>query len=66
MEWISLAELQVGVRGVIREIRADAEVRRRFAELGLTPGTAVICRLRGSGGTPVAFTVRGVTLALRR
>lgn len=66
MEWISLAELQVGARGVIREIRADAEARRRFAELGLTPGAAVICRLRGSGGTPVAFTVRGVTLALRR
>ena len=63
---VSLAELPPGSSGVITEIRADASECKRLAQLGLIIGTEVKCKMRGSGGSPVAFTVHGVTLALRR
>lgn len=63
---ISLAELPVGSRGVIRELRADAGERNRLAELGIIEGSVVESRMHGSGGSPVAFSIRGVTLALRK
>ena len=62
---LTLAELPVGCSAFITEIEADAAERARLSQLGLTPGTELICRLRAPGGSPVAFSVRGVTLALR-
>lgn len=62
---ISLAALPVGESGIVTGIRGDDAERIRLAQLGIIPGTDITCRLRGAGGTPVAFTVRGVTLALR-
>ncbi|MBQ8921803.1 MAG: fused ferrous iron transport protein A/B [Oscillospiraceae bacterium] len=62
---ISLAALPIGESGTVTEIREDEAQRNRLAQLGIIPGTVLTCRLRGAGGSPVAFTVRGVTLALR-
>ena len=61
----TLAALQPGESGEITDICADDPERQRLAQLGIVPGTKVTCKLVGSGGSPVAFTVRGVTLALR-
>ena len=60
----TLADLPQDTSGVIEEI--CAEERGRLAELGITEGVRVRCRMRGAGGSPVAFTIHGVTLALRR
>lgn len=62
---LTLAELPVGCTAVIQAIEADAAERARLSQLGLTAGTELTCRLRAAGGSPVAFSVRGVTLALR-
>ncbi|MCR5305385.1 MAG: ferrous iron transport protein B [Oscillospiraceae bacterium] len=62
---LTLAELPVGCSAIITEIEADAAERARLSQLGLTAGTELICRLRAAGGSPVAFSVRGVTFALR-
>ncbi|MBR3267435.1 MAG: fused ferrous iron transport protein A/B [Oscillospiraceae bacterium] len=62
---ISLAALPVGCSGIITRTEADQAEQNRLAQLGILPGTEITCRLRGAGGSPVAFTVRGVTLALR-
>ena len=61
----TLAALKPGERGEITEIQAEESEQQRLAQLGIVPGTEVSCKLRGSSGSPVAFTVRGVTLALR-
>ena len=65
-EEITLSALPAGARAAVTKISAGEEERRRLAQLGIIPGTALICRLRGPGGSPVAFDVRGVTLALRK
>ena len=62
----TLADLPEGGRGVIAEIRADGAEQERLARLGLIAGTVVECRMRGSGGSPIAFSARGAALALRR
>ncbi len=66
MEIQTLAELPAGCRAVIRELRTDPAETQHLAELGLIPGAEVVCRLRGAGGSPIAFSVHGVTLALRK
>lgn len=63
---ISLAELPVGSRGVITDMKVCEKERERLGQLGLIPGTEIVCKMRGAGGSPVAFTVHGVTLALRK
>lgn len=65
MEIQTLAELPAGCRAVIRELRTEPAETRHLAELGLTEGAEVVCKLRGAGGSPIAFSVHGVTLALR-
>ena len=63
LHMITLADLPPGQRGTVSGISGDE--RGRLLDLGITEGSEVCCRMRGAGGSPVAFTVRGVTLALR-
>ena len=63
---VTLAALAPGTRGVITELRGDARTQRRLTELGLCPGTAVICKQRADADAMTVFSVRGVTLAMRR
>ena len=57
--------MQPEQRGVITEIQGTPAERERYAQLGMVTGTELTVKLRGSGGSPIAFTVRGVTVALR-
>lgn len=43
-----------------------AAERRRLLEMGLYPGTRVCAVLTSPLGDPVAYRVRGMTVALRR
>lgn len=63
---IPLSELNAGARGIVAEITADSAETERLSQLGIVPGAAVEVRMRGSGGSPVAFAVHGAVLALRR
>ncbi len=60
---IPLSELPDNTRAVIAEIQAEQE---RLSELGLIVGTEIRVTMHGSGGSPIAFAVHGVTLALRK
>ncbi len=60
-----LSGLPVGSRAVVAEIRADTAEQRRLAELGILKGAEIKIKIRGTGGSPIAFAVHGVTLALR-
>lgn len=40
--------------------------RRRFLDLGITPGTKITAELRSPGGDPTAYQIRGALIALRR
>ncbi len=63
-----LSELKPGqfakVIGIARSCRGMQ--RRRLMDLGLIPGTTVSAELRGAGGDPTAYQIRGAIIALRK
>ena len=63
---ILLSALRPGEAARVTEIRVEGALRRRLFDLGLIPGTLVRCRLAAPAGTPLAFLVRGASIALRR
>lgn len=64
-EEIRLAQLAPNENAIVTAIESDDGLRLRLADLGLIEGTAVCCVLRASGGSPIAYAVRGGTIALR-
>lgn len=64
-ELVPLSALPLHSRAVIAEIRAEEAEQHRLAQLGILPGTELTVKMRGSGGSPIAFRLHGVTLALR-
>lgn len=60
-----LSALPDGTPAVIAEIHASAAECSRLEELGIITGTELTVKMRGCGGSPVAFEIHGVTLALR-
>jgi DtxR family Mn-dependent transcriptional regulator len=64
----TLADLHPGQSGRVTRISlacAGAQ-RRRLLDLGVVPGTTITAVLRSAGGDPVAYTIRGALIALRR
>ncbi|MBI5825959.1 MAG: FeoA domain-containing protein [Chloroflexi bacterium] len=66
-EAIPLAELTHGQRAQIVALDDSVQgfTRRRFLDLGLTPGTAIHPELANFFGEPRAYRVRGTMIALR-
>ncbi len=65
---IPLAELTHDQRGeiVILDNAVQGFTRRRFLDLGLTPGTLIYPELQNFFGDPRAYRVRGTLIALRK
>lgn len=61
-----LSELVEGQLARIVEIKTAGSMRRRLFDLGLIEGTLVKCLQKSPFGDPVAYSVRGTVLALRR
>ena len=62
----NLSQLSVGERGYVSGILTGGSMRRRFLDIGLTPGTEVVCVGESPLGDPLAFLVRGAEIAIRR
>lgn len=65
-EEIRLAQLAPEEAAVVSSLSHTGALRRRLIELGLIEGTHVRCVLRAPSGSPIAYQVRGATIALRR
>src|SRR5690606_41640495 len=61
----TLADLPVGQAGVVVALDLRGAERRRLLDLGLVPGTVVVAEMRSPLGDPVAYRVRGASVALR-
>lgn len=61
-----LDELCVGECGRVAELLCEGSIRRRFLDIGLAPGTEVICVGRSPFGDPSAYIVRGSEIAIRK
>ncbi|NLM21434.1 MAG: ferrous iron transport protein A [Peptococcaceae bacterium] len=63
---ITLSQIKEGSACTIAELHLEGLLRRRIMDLGFVPGTAVQCVRKGPTGDPIAYTVRGTTIALRK
>ncbi len=61
-----LSEMSVGERGCVGLIETKGSMRRRLLELGMSVGTEIVCVGKSPFGDPMAFSVRGTDIALRR
>lgn len=64
----TLSSLNVGEEGTIFGIAKSlrGQQRRRLMDLGIVPGTKIEAELESLTGDPVAYRVRGTTVALRK
>ncbi|MCU0342527.1 MAG: DtxR family transcriptional regulator [Ignavibacterium sp.] len=63
-----LSSLKIGEEGTILGIARSlrGQQRRRLMDLGIVPGTKIEAELQSLTGDPVAYRVRGTTVALRK
>lgn len=64
----TLSSLKIGESGTILGIAKvlRGQQRRRLMDLGIVPGTIIEAELESLTGDPVAYRVRGTTVALRK
>ncbi|MDP2364390.1 MAG: iron dependent repressor, metal binding and dimerization domain protein [Ignavibacteria bacterium] len=64
----ALSSLKIGEEGIILGIAKvlRGQQRRRLMDLGIVPGTKIEAELESITGDPVAYKVRGTTVALRK
>lgn len=60
-----MSSLAVGEVGVISEVLTEGSIRRRFIELGMLPGAAVVCVGVSPLGDPRAYLIRDKIIAIR-
>ncbi|MBQ5778160.1 MAG: ferrous iron transport protein A [Oscillospiraceae bacterium] len=60
-----LSSLSVGEECCVSALLCDGGIRRRLLDIGLIPGTRVVCIGKSPLGDPTAYSVRGKTVALR-
>ncbi len=63
---IKLCQLNEGDCGVITKIKLGGTMQNRLFDLGLIPGTKVKFLYAAPSGSPMAFSIRGASIALRR
>ena len=62
---MTLDHLHVGQSGIIKTVGGEGVLRRRFLDMGLTPGTRVLIRKMAPLGDPIEIYLRGYELTLR-
>ena len=62
---MTLYDAQVGTTVAVTGLSAEGSHRRRLLDLGFVPGTRVAVIRRSPLGDPIAYRVRGATIALR-
>jgi DtxR family Mn-dependent transcriptional regulator len=64
----SLSTLKIGEKGKILGIAKSlrGQQRRRLMDLGIVPGTEVEAEMESFTGDPVAYRIRGASIALRK
>lgn len=62
---IPLTQLNLEVIGIIASLNCNENVKRRFLDLGIIPGTSITPVLRSIGGDPIAYEVRNTLISIR-
>lgn len=62
---MTLSELELNQKCVIKKLNSTGIIHRRFQDLGLIPGNVVSCVLISPFKDPKAYKVNGMVLAIR-
>jgi len=67
-EFKRLSSLKIGEKGIVAGIsrKCRGQQRRRLMDFGVVPGTEVRVEMESFGRDPVAYLIRGATVALRK
>ena len=60
-----LSDLDVMECGTVESVSSEGSMHRRFLDIGLVPGTRVVCVGKSPLGDPKAFLFRGTKVAIR-
>ena len=60
-----LSELPCGERGWIKQVSYASAMRRRLLDVGMIPGTEIVCLGVSPLGDPRTYLVRGKMIAIR-
>jgi ferrous iron transport protein A len=63
---MTLDNLKIGFKGIIKEINIVGGMKRRLLDIGLVKGTIVESVLKSPSGDPIAYSIRGAMIAVRR
>ena len=62
---MTLNELNVGERAVVKNISEVSTMRQRFIDIGIINGTKIECVLISPGKNPKAYMIKGAVIAIR-
>lgn len=62
---MTLNELPIGSKGIIKKVGGEGALRLRFLDMGLIPNTAVSVIKVAPLGDPIEIHIRGYELTLR-
>ncbi len=65
-ELISLAEMEVGSKAIIKTISGHNAITRRLRDMGLIPNATVSCEHKAPLGDPIDILIKGSHLTLRK
>jgi DtxR family Mn-dependent transcriptional regulator len=64
----TLSSLSIGEKGIVLGISKAlrGQQRRRLMDLGVVPGTEITAEMKSAGGDPIAYRIKGASIALRK
>lgn len=63
---MSLCDIKVGDKVIVKKVDADENIKRRLLDIGLIEGTNVECVLKSIFNNPLAYLIRGAVIAIRK
>jgi Fe2+ transport system protein FeoA len=63
---MTLDKLDIDKSAIIINLNCKGDLKRRLLDLGLVNGTTITTVFKSPIGNPIAYEVRGTTIALRK
>ena len=63
---MSLCDMKVGDKAIIKQVNAGENIKRRLLDIGLVEETCVECVLKSILNGPLAYLIRGAVIAVRK
>lgn len=61
----NLYEMKIGDTAIIIKIACDNNIKQRILDLGLVRGSKIRPIFKSPSGNPIAYEIRGTTIAIR-